>query len=417
MLIAVRIIIICEGRAGETSPAGKVMAMAAAEQKLVLVIDDEESMRDSCRQVLEKAGWRVVTVPDGAAGLKAFQESAPDLVLIDVMMPGIDGMAVLSRIRQEDPEVATVVVTGYGSADSAEEAMKLGAYDFLAKPFTPAELRVVARRNLERRALFVENRRLMAERKRVRESLTELVSREWCEPLVAVNQYFEVLLDGLAGDLSSMQMGILLKMHGKTERLLGVSKEWLSISSLPEWRLADRAEQIDIALLLNEAAGFVAADAREQQVTVCVSVPEEVGRLEGDRRALLHVFVNLLSNAVRYNVANGMSEVRVRTADGEMVVEVFDTGRGIPDDCLPFVFDDFYRVRTPRCARSIGSGLGLSFVKKVVEAHGGSVRARSILGEGSVFTVRLPLKAADAARSASRSAGRGVSTTGLVDRP
>ncbi|HUS57155.1 MAG TPA: hybrid sensor histidine kinase/response regulator [Planctomycetota bacterium] len=379
--------------------------MKRVERKLVLVIDDEEYMRDSCRQVLEKAGWQVAAVSDGITGLELFHKITPDIVFIDLKMPGMNGMEVLSRIVEQDPSVATVVVTGYATVDSAVEAMKHGAYDFLPKPFTPAELRVVAWRNWEKRSLYMRNRQLQAEKEQIKENFVTLVSHEMRAPLVVVDQYIEVLLEGLAGDINSRQREILLKMRTKTEWLLALVKEWLSMSRLQGNTLLDRMEPIDIELLLNEAVELLASSAQEQQVAVSVVVPGAIERLEGDREALLHAFLNLLDNAVKYNNPQGKADVVVKTDNGQMVVEVCDNGRGIPEGSLPFVFDEFYRVRTPEHPKTTGTGLGLSFVKKIVEAHGGHVQVSSTLGQGSTFTVCLPLKAEIANRQQAEKAG------------
>jgi DNA-binding NtrC family response regulator len=125
-----------------------------------LVIDDEAVMRDSCREILEKMGFRVRAEENGEAGLGRFSEEAFDLVLLDLKMPGMGGQETLVELVRRDPEAVIVVITGYATVQSAVEAMRTGAYDFLPKPFTPEEFRIVVRRAIERRELLVENRRL-----------------------------------------------------------------------------------------------------------------------------------------------------------------------------------------------------------------------------------------------------------------
>jgi len=363
-----------------------------ADRKLALVIDDEASMRDSCRQVLERAGWQVVTAPDGTAGYKLYHECAPDLVLIDLKLPGLNGMEVLSRISEEDPTVATVVITGYATVESAVEAMKQGAYDFLPKPFTPAELRVVAWRNLEKRNLSIKNRRLQAEKERMQENFVTLVSHEMRAPLVAVQQYIEVLLGDLAGGLSDKQRDILAHMRDKTQWLLALVKEWLSMSRIQGKTPIEKVDLLEVRPLLEEAIELVAPQAREQHADVTVTVADGMGPLEGDREALVHVFLNLINNAVKYNDPGGKVEIEVRSEAGEVVIDVKDDGPGIPEECLPFIFDDFYRVRTSETPKTTGTGLGLSIVKKIVEAHHGRVTVSSTVGKGSTFSVHLPLR-------------------------
>ena len=123
----------------------------------ILVVDDEEVMRDSCRQILSREGHNVKLAEDGHEGLKLLKEKSFDLVILDLKMPGIDGMQVLEEIKQNSPETIVVVITGYATVESAVEAMKRGAYDFLPKPFTPGEFRLIVERALEKKRLVLEN--------------------------------------------------------------------------------------------------------------------------------------------------------------------------------------------------------------------------------------------------------------------
>ncbi len=132
-------------------------------QVRILVIDDEESMRDSCRQALSREASRVEVAGDGRTGLEILDKEAFDLVILDLKMPGLSGMEVLNIIKEKYPEIAVVVITGYATVESAVEAMKCGAYDFLPKPFTPDSLRTIVGRALERKELALENILLRSE--------------------------------------------------------------------------------------------------------------------------------------------------------------------------------------------------------------------------------------------------------------
>ncbi len=123
----------------------------------ILIIDDEETMRDSCRQTLSRDGNRIEVAESGSKGLSLLEAESFDLVILDLKMPGLSGMEVLKKIKQNDPEAMVVVITGYATVESAVEAMKRGAYDFIPKPFTPDSLRVIVKRALDRRELALEN--------------------------------------------------------------------------------------------------------------------------------------------------------------------------------------------------------------------------------------------------------------------
>ena len=126
----------------------------------ILVIDDEEAIRDSCRQTLERSGYRVETARGGAEALRTVLQKRINLAILDLKMPGIDGVEFLRRVRGDHPDLEVIVITGYSSVGSAVECMRLGAYDYLPKPFDAETLRLVVGRAMERQCLALENRLL-----------------------------------------------------------------------------------------------------------------------------------------------------------------------------------------------------------------------------------------------------------------
>src|SRR4030065_304610 len=145
-------------------------------QHKIVIIDDEEVVLDSCTLVLEGGDYSVTTASDGASGLKLVEEIQPDLVFIDLKMPGIPGIEVLEKISKSNPTIVSIVITGYATVTSAVEAMKNGAYDFLPKPFTPDEFRLITKRGLERRKLMLETIALRKEKEMLRENFAAIFS-------------------------------------------------------------------------------------------------------------------------------------------------------------------------------------------------------------------------------------------------
>jgi DNA-binding NtrC family response regulator len=161
------------------------MSPDSGPEPYVLIIDDEESMRDACAQVLAREGFVVRTAPDGEAGLELVRQRAPDVVFLDLAMPKLAGMAVLDELAELAPDTVKVVITAYATVSSALEAVRHGAYDFLPKPFTPEELRVIAGRALERRSLLVKNQQLARERDQAKHRFLQLVTSEVRGPVAA----------------------------------------------------------------------------------------------------------------------------------------------------------------------------------------------------------------------------------------
>jgi signal transduction histidine kinase len=272
--------------------------------------------------------------------------------------------------------------------ESAVEAMRRGAYDFLPKPFTPEELRIIIRRGLERRQLILEAESLRWEKKLMEENFITLVSHQLRSPLVAVVQYFEVILGGIVKD-EDKKTEMLSKSKNRVEGLLELINDWLDIARMNAGQIIDNLKPFPITTLLQQQLEFYTPSAEEKLIHLSLDPPEGSDRVQGDSESLEQVFSNLISNAIKYNVEGGSIRLHSREEEKGIAVTVSDTGMGIPEEHLPFLFDQFYRVKRSESEKQKGSGLGLSIAKKIVEAHKGRISVDSVTGQGSTFTVYL----------------------------
>jgi len=193
----------------------------------ILIIDDEEVVRDSCTHILAKRNYRIQTAPDGETGLRMIEEFKPDLVFLDLKMPGISGMEALERICKIDSTIVTIVITGYATIDTAVEAMKKGAYDFLPKPFSADELRMITMRGVDKRRLLLDAIALRREKEIIRENFTSIVSHELKSPLFAVQQTLYAFLTGAAGDISPAQKEMLERIRNRVDGMLKLISNWV----------------------------------------------------------------------------------------------------------------------------------------------------------------------------------------------
>ena len=363
----------------------------------ILVIDDEDSMHDSCTQSLEREGHRVLCAYTGSEGLQVLREERPDAVLLDLKLPRRNGINVLQEISAIDPTIVTVVITGYATIETAVEAMKYGASDFLPKPFTPDELRLIVNRALEKRKLLVKTKKLEEEKNRIKENFVTIITHELRSPLVAVEQYFEVILGGIAGDIQDTQREILTKCKRRVMWLLSLVNEWLSMARIQDTLSLKEPNECSIDGVLQEAIDLVRIQAEEKNIDIIFTIPDAIPAFMGNHELLVHLFMNLFSNAIKYNQPGGRIVSTVTDMGDSLNMRIQDTGMGIPEECIPFIFDEFYRVRrnsvdATRKYRDTGTGLGLTIVKKIVDAHNGDIRVESQVDVGSTFTVTLPKK-------------------------
>jgi len=358
----------------------------------VVVIDDDYAMRLSCRQILAKSGYVVEVFEDGAKGLEAVLAQRPDLVVVDLKMPGISGMDVIDRVRAIDSDMVVVVITGYPTIGSAVDAIKAGAYDFLPKPFTPDELRVVVRSALGRRHLLLKSHQLEMERELLKRRFVTFVSHQLKSPLTAIRQYMDVLLR-LEGtpEAEAQRVEWLEKSRHRCDLMVRLIEDWLTLSRAEYSELVRRREPLDLRKMLSDVVHACEDQARKMGVTLDLALPERELMVAGDEGCVGVLFSNLVENAIAYNRPGGKVSVGTRVEQGEICVSVSDTGRGIPEECHALVFDEFFRVKDGDEPTPAGTGLGLPIARRIATEMGGTIDLESEVGVGSTFTVRLPM--------------------------
>lgn len=358
------------------------------EKSRILIIDDEEVVLDSCTQILDGSGHVVQTAPDGATGLKLVDEFKPDLVFIDLKMPGMPGMEVLEKITELDSTIVTVVITGFATVGSAVEAMKKGAYDFLPKPFTPEEYRLITRRGLERRKLVLETIALRREKEMMREQFASIVSHELKAPLGVVQQYLFALEFELSDALNESQKEKVQRLKTRIDDMLKLINSWLRVIAVDINKLKEHFTPISVTTPISKALESVEHLAIRKNVEVATSISGELNLVNGDELCLTEAFVNILGNAVKYSRDGSNVTVEAEEVGNEVVVSIKDSGIGIAPDDQPHIFDGFYRGKGSDVAG--GHGIGLAVSRQIVEAHNGSIAVESEMGKGSTFVIRLP---------------------------
>jgi two-component system, sensor histidine kinase and response regulator len=364
--------------------------MEAMENKAkLLFIDDEEIVLDSCAEILADSGFQIATAGNGASGLQMFEEIQPDLVFVDLKMPGISGFEVLDKIHELDPTIVSVVITGFATVNSAVEAMKKGAYDFLPKPFTPEELRLIVRRGLEKRQLVLETIALRREKEMLREHFAAIVSHELKSPLSVVQQNLFALTGDLADKLSEEQKNRIIRLQSRIDDLMKLVNTWLRSISVDITSIRESFAPASVSIIVSRAVENVQSQAIRKAIEIETSLPDAMHPIEGNELTMVEALGNIIGNAVKYTHIGGHVSVRAREENRHVHITVADNGIGIAQEDLPYLFDDFFVGKTrPGGERS--SGVGLAITRRIIEAHDGSITVDSSPGKGSTFTIRLP---------------------------
>ncbi len=371
----------------------------------ILVVDDEVGMREGCRRALTSQGYRVTTAEHGAEGLRKLREASFDVALVDAMMPGMGGLELLNFICEQSPATACIMITGYATVDLAAQAMKQGAFDFLPKPFTLDELLTVVHRGLEEaqrrhaaRGLQEreEEARQLERAKNEMDRLDAIESRfmlvmahELRNPAGVIKNYMQYIRSGYM-DADELE-GCLDSINQRADQLLAMLDDILELAHLKEKQSPAKLQPVAADEVLDDVIqhyGPIAAAKGLDLVTVIHARPAVTAN-----RAHLHsLWARLIDNAILYT-PSGSVTVELDERPGRLLTSVADTGIGLSTEEISRIFQEFYRSEAAKELVELGTGLGLSIANQIVRAYGGHIAVDSAVGQGSTFSIELPLVA------------------------
>ena len=370
----------------------------------VLIVDDEVGIRLAIARALlnhvvplpefhAEFGFDTEQAGTGEEALEAIGRKAPDIVLLDHKLPGMSGLEVLEQLRKRGDDLLVVMITAYASLDTAVTATRRGAYDFLAKPFTPDELKSALFKAAKHLVVQRQARRLADERRRVRFEFLSVVAHELKAPLAAIEGYLMMMQEkSLGGDLGAYEQVV-----GRTRfRLDGMRKliaDLMDLTRIESGQKRRDVADVDLRGLGAMCVESASASGRERGVTVELA-PGGPVRMQVDAGEIELILNNLLSNAVKYNRDGGRVDLSIEAAGGGAMLTVRDSGIGMTPAETARLFGEFVRIKNDRTRHIEGSGLGLSIVRKVAGMYGGEVTVESEPGVGSTFRVRLAAPAA-----------------------
>lgn len=483
----------------------------------ILVVDDEMGIREACKRALAGEGYAIDLAEDGTIGLQRVKEKSCDLILMDLMMPGIGGLDLIKKVHDIDPEIIIVVITGYATIETAVEATKRGAYDYLPKPFTPEALTALVKRGLEKRELRLEAQKLHDEREqrllelageksrirtiigcmadgvlvtnlerqlvlwnasavkmlrlggtdesghplhryiknksliesleniltskdehismiseelqiddpksvlmaalapvrdergellgavtvlrditklkeieKVKSQFVSMVAHELRAPLAAIEGWLDVVISGEGGGDEKQKRQWLERAKERSKSLLALVSDLLEINKIEAGKVAQKMEPVQVTQIIRKTVDFLKPEADRKKISFKIKFPDQLPAVQADVQDMEKLFMNLISNAIKYNVDNGSITVKGTVDENYVGFHIKDTGIGIAEGDLPRIFDDFFRAENKGTSQISGTGLGLTIAKKIVDSHFGHIEVASHLNQGSTFSVYLP---------------------------
>lgn len=365
----------------------------------VLAVDDEPGMRSGIDRSLENLTIPVPEVDDEVTfdlslsesaenALDVIDRSAPDILLLDYKLPGMDGLELLGRVSHQLPDLITIMITAYASIETAVTATKKGAYDILPKPFTPADIKYMLRKAVTRILLRRRARELEEEKRNVRFEFIRVLGHELKAPLSAVAGYLHMFRDEALGDGIAAYGEVVDRSLLRIDQMRKLIVDLLDMTRIESGKKERNLHTVNLSTAAKNAAALVEHTAAERNICVQVMVEEGLS-MNADSSEIDMILNNLVSNAVKYNRDKGRVEISITRNNGCITIRVADTGIGMTPAEMERLFGEFYRIKNAETRHILGSGLGLSILRKLADLYNGTVNVESEKGTGTVFTITL----------------------------
>lgn len=382
----------------------------------ILVADDERAIIQLTTMFLRDRGFEILTAGDGQECLQVVAQEHPALVLLDYMMPVMDGLTALQQIRDQYPDTYVIMFTGKGSEEVAVSLMKAGASDYLQKPFSNFNLLEKIDNVLQLRQVGLENRQLLDEQERLHleiegwnqeledrvryktqalelahaeilqvEKLASLghvsagLAHEIRNPLNSINLFAQLLKSGLSENAE--HRGYLDSIAQEVERIDNILVQMLAASK----GSGNVRSPLSLTDCLHNVLDICDVQIRSQGVVVKTEIAEQIPLLCADMTEIEQIFTNLIGNALFEMAEGGTLTIRISNDEEMLKVQISDTGKGIPAEDFARIFDPFFTTKDK------GTGFGLSVVLRIVKGYGGRIQVTSQQGEGATFHIELPL--------------------------
>jgi len=375
--------------------------ISLADKTTIMVVDDVPANVRLLGGILRTQGYRVRECLNGCAALAAAADQPPDLILLDIMMPEMNGYAVCERLKADEKlaSIPVIFLSSLSDAPDKVQAFSAGGVDYITKPFQIDEVQARVETHLKIRRLQVEletkNRKLIESNERLqelealRDSLVHMIIHDLRNPLTAISTFAYLLETAERENLSAKGLAYVGHIVQSTDCLIEMSSSMLDVSKMESGQMQLNLAACDLGAIAREIVSRLEALKGERQIAL--ALPEQPVFVRGDAQLFSRLVQNLVGNALKFvPVATGRVDIALTSEGGRVRCAVRDNGPGILPEHQEKVFDKFWQGTAREQGYKYSSGLGLTFCKMVVEAHGGRIGVESEVGVGSTFWFELP---------------------------
>lgn len=360
----------------------------------ILVLDDNWDLLTNLELILQMEGYQVLSACSGPEALTLMEQTRPDLIISDIMMPEMDGYEFYQCVRR-DPDLLAIpfiFLTAKGEREDIRFGKQLGVDEYLTKPLEPQDLLIAVETKLKRLGEIKAGSRQEVER--LKDVILRVLSHELRTPLTFIKAAVELLVESKIQFYDEEEQELLALASKGGERLEALVVDVLTVVNIEAGEAKNLFEaekqEVDLSLCIEDAVAGCGGEAISRGVTIEVDVSQGLPAIAGHPGQLTDVLSRLLDNAIEFSPrTGGQVAIRVRNENRWVKISVEDKGIGIPTAEIPKIFDLFYQVDRHKYEQQ-GIGIGLTIARELVEIHGGHIEVESEIGKGSTFTVVLP---------------------------
>ena len=359
----------------------------------ILVVDDEKNNRLLLKAILEVKGYQVSEAEDGEQALHIVMKDPPDVILLDVMMPGIDGYEVCRRLKNDikTASIPILMVTALSERSDRIKGIEAGANEFLSKPIDHHEVVLRVHNAVYSKHLFdqlQEDFERLKELESLRDNLTHMIIHDLRQPITVISGYFQLLKLQAGDSTTESERDIFEQVSRAVNMLIKMVESLLDVTRLEAGKMPLNLSQCDLNELVKEAVETLGP--LKDNHNVCIKSSDDLTSAFCDMDLIRRVIANLVGNAVKYTPKGTEIRITVESNELQSRIAVSDNGAGIPKEYHDKIFDKFGQVKSRQEGKKYSTGLGLTFCKLAVEAHGGEIGVESESGKGSTFWFLLP---------------------------
>ncbi|MFH1857504.1 MAG: response regulator [Candidatus Omnitrophota bacterium] len=368
--------------------------MASEEEKsAVLIVDDEEKNLMLLKGLLHNSPYNLIEARSGAEALEKAKEFAPDIVLLDVMMPGMDGFEVCRRLKQGEGYLPIIMITSLADRDSRLKGIESGADDFLSKPIDSTEVELKIKNFLRTKSLYDKLEKSYQELKELEEmkdNLSAFIVHDLRGPVAGVKGYLDLL--SKSKNLKAQDLSDVEKAKQSIDVMIAMISNLLDITKMESNEMKISPEICGLGEITTSAVRAIEPLLIQKSIHLLDKTRGVRTQVRVQKDLIERVVQNLLSNAVRFTPKEGKITIENVPDEqaGFIVVSISDNGMGIPEEYRRKIFDKFATVEMKRSGSRSSTGLGLTFCKLAVELHGGKIWVEDSKGGGSTFRFTLP---------------------------